>query len=400
MIDRPVRDPGTAGGLLPEAVYRRALELGRGAAGLTGPNPPVGCVIVRSGSIVGEGATRPVGGDHAEVVALAAAGASAAGATAVVTLEPCAHQGRTPPCTDALLAAGITEVHVLHGDPDPVAAGGSARLEAAGVAVVDVGARRPDLGASAAHDLRGFVTRVRAGRPYVVLKIAQTPDGGTVPARGAYLTGPVARRAVHALRADVDAVLVGGATVRHDDPRLDVRDVADVTAVRQPRPVVLSASGAVPPTARAARPGGIALLGACAPEDMQQALRDRGVTVVTLPTVGDGRLDLREALTALLEHRVLTLLAEPGVRLGAALLADGLVDRVELHVAGGAMVDPMRIRPAIPALVPLLGAVADEGAEEAGSIAVTDVSRSGTPDGDLICAGDVAVLAPALERVG
>ena len=367
MSEVPVPRRDAASRLLPEEVYRRALAVGRGAAGRSGPNPPVGCLIVERGRTVAEGATGPVGGPHAEVIALEAAGAQARGAVLVVTLEPCAHHGRTPPCTEAILGAGIAEVHVLHTDPDPVAAGGIDRLRAAGIPVVEVGAILPDVGASAAHDLRGFVARVQHARPHVHLKLAQDVTGRTVPQRGRYLTGPAARRRVHEVRADVDAVLVGGATVRADDPRLDVREVA---TAGQPRPVIMSMAADIPSEAAVVRPGAVVLVTDAASDGRREALAASGAEVRVVAAASDG-LDLTAALHALLEHRILTVLAEPGPRLASGLLAHGLVDVVELHVAGGAGVDPAVIRPAIEDLASLL----DTGAA---------VERTATPDGDLL----------------
>lgn len=384
MSDDPARRSGRALRPLPEAVYARALEVGRTAAGRSGPNPPVGCVIVRDGSIVAEGATRAVGGAHAEVVALQVAGADARGATAVVTLEPCAHHGRTPPCADALIAAGVAAVHVLHPDPDPVAGGGSDRLRTAGIEVLDVPAVMPTVAARAAHDLRGFLARVANGRPHVHLKLAQDVDGRTVPSHGRYLTGTVARHRVHALRAEVDAVLVGGATVRHDDPRLDVRTLS---TTGQPRPVILSAKGDLPQDAVVLRPGAVVVAGSDIPAPRADMLRSRGADVLTVPNAADGMLELEAALAALLELRILTVLAEPGPRLAGALLRQGLVDTLEVHVAGGATTGVEAVRPALPELAALLGA--PTGAEQ----------RS-TPDGDLLVldAGVLAGRAPAEVR--
>ncbi len=367
--------PTGDGALLDEDVYLRALEVGRSAAGIAGPNPPVGCLIVRDGRIVGEGATRPVGQAHAEVLALEAAGMLASGATAVVTLEPCAHQGRTPPCTDALIQAGLASVHVLLRDPDPLAAGGLEQLDAAGVATVDVGALHPGLARIAAHDLRGFLARVRSGRPHVTLKLAQDMKGSMVPPSGGYLTGEHARRRVHELRAASDAVLVGGGTLRADDPQLDVRLIAAPAASRAPRPVVMSASGAIPSDARMLRAGAIALLGERTGPAIVAALAERGVTAVTMPHTQEGELDVRAALAALLDQRILTVLAEPGPRLAATMLDADVVDVIELHVAGASSAD--EVRPALPQLQGLVAALADiDGA--------SGVERIVTEDGDVV----------------
>jgi diaminohydroxyphosphoribosylaminopyrimidine deaminase/5-amino-6-(5-phosphoribosylamino)uracil reductase len=342
-----------AGTLLSEDHYRRAVALGRESTGISGPNPPVGCVIVSNGAIVGEGATAAVGGPHAEVVALRAAGGRARGATAVVTLEPCAHHGRTGPCADALIAAGVAEVHLVLRDPDPKAVGGVGRLLAAGVRVVELAGHLPDLASTVEHDLRGFLARVRWGRPHVTLKIAQTVDGRTAPGPSGYLTGIGARRRVHRMRADVDAVLVGSGTIRADDPQLDVRHVE---SERTPRPVVLATDAAVDPKAKVIRRGALIVVGADAPAPHCDQLEKAGARVVRVASqhpAGRG-LDLQAALAALLDHRILTVLAEPGPELADALLAGGLVDDVELHLAG--VVAPDGITPALRSLAPLIEA--------------------------------------------
>jgi diaminohydroxyphosphoribosylaminopyrimidine deaminase/5-amino-6-(5-phosphoribosylamino)uracil reductase len=381
-----------AGTLLSEDHYRRAVVLGRESTGISGPNPPVGCVIVSDGAIVGEGATAAVGGPHAEVIALQAAGARARGATAVVTLEPCAHQGRTGPCADALIAAGVAEVHLVLRDPDPNAIGGIGRLLAAGVRVVELAEHLPDLASTVEHDLRGFLARVRSGRPHVTLKIAQTADGRTAPGPSGYLTGLGARRHVHRLRADVDAVLVGSGTIRADDPQLDVRHVE---SPRTPRPVVLATDAAVDPKARVVRRGALIVVGADAPAPHCDQLEKAGARVVRVasqhPT--SRGLDLRAALAALLEHRILTVLAEPGPVLADALLTGGLVDDIELHLAE--VVTPDGITPALRALSPLVEAWRS-GDEE---IEVLEI------DGDTILRaawGDLPTAAPrdaTLEHV-
>lgn len=317
----------------------RALELGRSVAGTTAPNPAVGCVIEAGGIIVGEGATTPAGGPHAEVVALRAAGPLSRGACAVVTLEPCAHTGRTPPCTDALIAAGVSSVRYLVSDPDPRAAGGAAVLLSAGVDARSVIAIEPmlaDLVVLAEHDLRGFMTLIALDRPNVLLKLAQLPDGRlSDPASAArYLTGPAARRRVHELRAQVDAVLVGSGTVISDDPRLDVRDAE---ALRQPRPVILATAGRLPLTAKVLTRDPIVLVGdQCVDEDVRR-LTEVGAEVhrvVTIDTPEGPRIDPRAALALLPGLGILTVLAEPGASLARAMIVADVVDDVELHVAG------------------------------------------------------------------
>ncbi len=396
--------PMAAGTLLPEDVYLRALDLGRTSAGVSGPNPPVGCVIVHDGVVIGEGATEAVGGPHAEVVALTAAGDRTAGATAVVTLEPCAHHGRTDPCVDALVAAGVAEVHVLLRDPDPQAAGGMERLRAAGVTVVDVGTLSPHLAELATHDLRGFLTRVRHGRPHVTLKLAQTVDGTTVPGASGYLTGLAARTRVHRLRADVDAVLVGSATVRADDPQLDVRhvDAAGGRILRQPRPVVLATRAEVDPAARAVRRGALVLVGDRASPTAVTALTEGGATVTRVRSASQGGgLDLHAALAALLDHRILTVLAEPGPVLADALLAEGIVDVIELHIADAA--ERGTAVPALVRLAPLVDAWLAGSDRDGGSGSAIDMSPLTVErlDGDIVLrAAPVAsaAAAPSLVR--
>jgi diaminohydroxyphosphoribosylaminopyrimidine deaminase/5-amino-6-(5-phosphoribosylamino)uracil reductase len=201
----------------------RAVELAHGVRTTTSPNPWVGCVLVdAAGGVVGEGATAAPGGPHAEVAALAVAGERARGATAYVTLEPCAHEGRTPPCTDALVRAGVSRVVAGVGDPDRHVAGAGFRaLEAAGVEVT-IGM----LAAAVSDQLRPYLVHRGTGRPFVVLKLATTLDGRTAAPDGSsrWITGPEARRDVHRLRAESDAVLVGAGTVRSDDPALTVRE--------------------------------------------------------------------------------------------------------------------------------------------------------------------------------
>lgn len=325
-------DESVVHGLLRGA-YDAALELARSVAGTTAPNPAVGCVIVRDGSIVGSGATSPAGGPHAEVHALAAAGDLARGATVVTTLEPCAHTGRTPPCTEVLLAAGVAAVHVLVRDPNPLAAGGAARLVRAGVRVIDGAEVHRDVTLRAQHDLRGWLSIAARGRPHLSLKVAQSLDGITTPASDGYITGLPARRHVHALRAEVDAVLVGTGTVRADDPRLDVRHQH---SEHQPRPVVLATRADVAPDAHVVTRGALVMVGPDAAEPQVSALVAAGAEVVSAPLGADGRLSLPDVLVLLAELGVTKVLAEPGPLLARALLAADLVDVLEMHVADAA----------------------------------------------------------------
>lgn len=324
------------------AALARAVALAAAVQPQVSPNPAVGCVILADGRIVGEGVTEPPPGRHAEVVALAAAGSAARGATVVVSLEPCAHHGRTPPCTDALVAAGVARVVIGHPDPHPLASGGAARLTAAGVAVtgpLDAGAT---LRQTVARQLEGFLTVVARGRPHVTLKVAQTVDGAVAhPADRRWITGPTARRAVHRWRAAVDGVLVGSGTVLADDPRLDVRAVP---CAHQPVAVVLDRRLRTPPTARVLRPGTVLVTSAPGPdpgagdraehERRRRALAGLGARVLEVPGEPDGHgLFLSAALAALADHGMVSLLAEPGPTLAGALLRAGLVDRLVRHVA-------------------------------------------------------------------
>jgi diaminohydroxyphosphoribosylaminopyrimidine deaminase/5-amino-6-(5-phosphoribosylamino)uracil reductase len=221
----------------------RALALAAGARRRTPPNPWVGCVVVHDGEVVGEGATRPPGQAHAEVEALRAAGERARGATAYVSLEPCAHHGRTPPCTDALLDAGVTRVVAAVADPDPnVGGGGLARLRERGV-TVDVGVAEDD----ARRLLAPYLVHRRFGRPFVLLKTATSVDGRITARDGSsqWITGPEARADAHELRADSQAVVVGAGTAVADQPNLTARDTRDPVE-HQPLRVVLDAHGQVP----------------------------------------------------------------------------------------------------------------------------------------------------------
>jgi diaminohydroxyphosphoribosylaminopyrimidine deaminase/5-amino-6-(5-phosphoribosylamino)uracil reductase len=310
----------------------RALELAAGGLGLTSPNPAVGAVLVREGQVVGEGYHQRAGGPHAEAIALEAAGPAARGATCYVSLEPCAHHGRTPPCAEALVAAGVGRVVAACGDPDPRVDGrGLARLREAGVAVT-VG-----VGEAEARALnRAFFTFVTAKRPHVTLKSAMTLDGKIAAWDGAsrWITGEAARQEAHRLRFLADAILVGIGTVLRDDPELTVRR-SDLPP-KEPWRVVADSRLRIPIGARVLRAGEPArTVVACtapAPRRRAAALRELGVRVLELPRDGR-RVDLRALLGALAELEVVAVLAEGGGELGAALLDAGLVDRVAFFVA-------------------------------------------------------------------
>lgn len=306
----------------------RALELAARGLATTDPNPRVGCVIARDGVIVGEGWHERAGGPHAEVVALAAAGAAAQGATVYVTLEPCSHHGRTPPCADALVAAGIRRACVAIRDPNPLVAGaGLARLVEAGIGV-RLGPR-----SRAARALNpGFLSRFERGRPWVRVKLAASLDGRTALADGQsqWITGAAARADVQQLRARSGAILTGIATVLADDPRLDLR-LPDAT--RQPLRVVLDSRLRLAPTARiVAAPGSLLVLTASEDEGRREALLAAGVRVERLPA-GPGGLDLDAVLRFLAGIEVNELQVEAGATLSGALLAAGLADELVVYLA-------------------------------------------------------------------
>ena len=309
------------------AHMRAALALARRGLGSTWPNPSVGCVIVRDGRVVGRAVTAPGGRPHAERAALAVAGEAARGATAYVTLEPCCHWGRTPPCTDALIEAGIARVVIAVHDPDSRVNGqGVARLRAAGIEVTE-GVLR----AEAEDVLAGFATRLRHDRPLVTLKMASTLDGkiATHAGESQWITGAPARRAVHAMRGDADAVLVGVGTVLADDPDLTcripgyrstpiVRVIVD-SHLRTPLTSHLIRTAETSPTWFLVRDGADAA--------RRDALADLGVTVIDVAGSNAG-IDLTDGLRALAEAGITRLLVEGGGRIAASLLRADLVDRI------------------------------------------------------------------------
>jgi diaminohydroxyphosphoribosylaminopyrimidine deaminase/5-amino-6-(5-phosphoribosylamino)uracil reductase len=311
-----------------------ALALAETSFGLTEPNPRVGCVIGREeGQILGQGATQQAGGAHAEVMALREARASGhdlRGSTAWVTLEPCAHHGRTPPCCDALVEAGVGRVVVAAVDPFPQVAGaGVARLRAAGIQVDMAGA---DV-AAAARDINiGFFSRIERGRPWVRMKIAASLDGRTALDNGVsqWITGPQARQDGHVWRRRASAVLTGIGTLLADDPRLDVRLVASPA---QPLRVVLDSRWNTPPNARVlAPPGSVVIYGASDPGERGAALAASGAEIAELRSVA-GQVDLVALLADLARRGVNELHVEAGARLNAAFLAAGLVDELLIYLA-------------------------------------------------------------------
>ncbi len=328
----------------------RALRLAGRGIGSTDPNPRVGCVIARGERVLGEGFHARAGGPHAEVEALRAAGAAVRGATAYVTLEPCSHHGRTPPCADALVEAGIARVVYAMGDPDPrVDGNGVGRLRAAGL-VVEGG-----LMAGEARELNaGFVSRVERGRPLLRLKLAASLDGRTALASGEsrWITGEAARADVQRLRARAGAVMTGIGTVLADDPRLDLRLPG---ASRQPLRVVLDRSLALPPAARILdAPGETLVLTAAAEDGRADALRARGARVERVPEAGRG-LDLGAVLARLAALGVNELMVEAGPTLAGALLEAGLVDELVLYLAPVMLGPDARPLAALPAPADMAG---------------------------------------------
>lgn len=312
-----------------DALMRRACELAARGAGRARPNPLVGCVVLDAGgAVVGEGWHAGAGGPHAEVVALREAGSLARGGTAVVTLEPCRHTGRTGPCTDALIEAGIARVVVGVADPTAAAGGGAEELRAAGVEVVDRVAT-----AEAEHVNRAWLTTMRTGRPHVTLKTATTLDGRVAAADGTsrWVTGPAARADVHGLRSRSDAVLVGGGTLRTDDPHLAVRTAG---ADHRPLRVALDSAATITPGARILDDAAPTLVVVAddAPQARVAALRDLGVEVLAVPRTPAG-LDLASLLQHLAERGVRALLVEGGPTVAASFVAGGLVDELVAYLA-------------------------------------------------------------------
>jgi diaminohydroxyphosphoribosylaminopyrimidine deaminase/5-amino-6-(5-phosphoribosylamino)uracil reductase len=313
----------------------RALVVAARARRRSAPNPWVGCVLARDGEVVGEGATRPPGGAHAEVEALRAAGAAAArGCTAYVTLEPCSHHGRTPPCADALLDAGVARVVVATLDPDPHVAGtGIARLRDRGVSV-EVGVGEDD----ARRLLAPYLVHRRFGRSFVLLKTASSLDGRITARDGSsqWITKPEARADAHELRADSQAVVIGAGTAIADHPSLTARDTREAVE-RQPLRVVLDAHGRVTPDGPLFDPGiapTLVVTTASAPADAADAWLAAGAKVHVVPPGEHGAgVDLPATLAHLATLGVLQAMVEGGAQLAASLLDEGLVDRLVAYVA-------------------------------------------------------------------
>lgn len=309
-----------------------ALSLGRRGQGLVWPNPAVGCVIVRDGRVVGRGWTQPGGRPHAETEALAQAGDLARGATAYVTLEPCAHTGKTPPCADALVHAQLARVVIACTDSDPrVSGAGIAILENAGISV-----QTGVLEAEARADHAGFFNRIDHGRPLITLKLASSFDGRIATATGEsqWITAPPARRLVHAMRARHDAVMVGGGTARQDDPSLNVRDLG---IARQPARIVASKHLDLPLSGKLARTAAADPLYLCHASSADRVLvrtwQELGAVCV-LCAVHRGQLDAADMMQQLGKLGLTRIFCEGGGGLAASLLQAGLVDRMVGFTAG------------------------------------------------------------------
>ena len=307
----------------------RALQLALRAVGRVSPNPPVGAVVVKDGAVVGEGFTQPPGEAHAEVMALRDAGEAAAGAELYVTLEPCPHHGHTPPCTDTIIQAGVSRVHVAALDPNPATdKGGVTALEAAGIGVV-----LRDSSADAQALIEAFAKHITTGLPFVVAKFAMSLDGKIATGTGdsRWISNEASRRYAHTLRAQADAVMVGVGTAIADDPRLTVRDAQLPGA--QPTRVVVDSNGRLPEGAALLREEGriiVAVAGAV--DERKAALSAAGAEVLALPA-DDGRVDLQALLRELGKREVTSVLVEGGSGLLGSLFDAALVDKVIAFVA-------------------------------------------------------------------
>ncbi len=358
----------------------RALGLARNGLATTAPNPTVGCVLVRDGEIVGEGFTAPVGGPHAERAALTAAGDRARGATAYVTLEPCCHQGRTGPCTSALLEAGVARVVCAMRDPNPLVNGvGLSTLAEAGVAV------EQGLMASGARELNeGYLARMSRGRPWVRSKIAASIDGRTALASGEsqWITGADARRDVHRWRARSSAVMSGIGTVLADDPSLTARPDDDYGEFVAPLRVIVDSALRTPPAARTlSLPGEVVIFTVADATDRRPPLEAAGARIERVG--GEPRCDPEHLLARLAELEVNDVWVEAGPTLNGALLEHGLIDELVLYLAPRILGDDARGMFALPPLASLGDSL---------ELAIDDVRRVGA---DLrVRARPVTVLAP------
>jgi diaminohydroxyphosphoribosylaminopyrimidine deaminase/5-amino-6-(5-phosphoribosylamino)uracil reductase len=307
-----------------------ALEWAAKGMYITAPNPRVGCVIVKGGVVIGAGHTQPAGQAHAEIQALrdaAARGHDVRGATAYVTLEPCSHHGRTPPCSSALVQAGLGRVVAAMEDPNPLVAGrGLAQLQAAGIEVSS------GLLADEAHELNiGFFSRMRRGRPWVRLKTAASLDGMTALESGEsqWITGPEARADGHAWRARASAILTGIGTVKADDPQLNVRGIE---GARQPRRVIVDSRLEISPDARILQGEPCWIVAAVPDSGKEEALRAQGHEVILLPNAR-GKVDLPALMLELGRREINEVHVEAGSKLNASLVREGCVDELLVYLA-------------------------------------------------------------------
>lgn len=332
-----------------------ALQLAQRGLYTTDPNPRVGCVLVRQGDVVGRGWHETAGEPHAEIHALREAGERARGATAYVTLEPCSHQGRTPPCADALIEAGIERVVAAMQDPNPLVSGqGLARLQAAGLQV------EHGLLETAAEALNpGFISRMKRGRPWVRCKLAMSLDGRTAMSSGEseWISSEASRRDVQRLRARSSAIMTGIGTVLADDPSLNVRlgaaELAGVEPVRQPLRVILDPGLACPSDARLLSLAGETLILTAAGEQAaRRALEAAGASVETVETENgrDDRLQLPAVMRLLADHEINEVLLETGATLAGAMVQAGLVDELTVYIAPHLMGDSARALLRLPGL--------------------------------------------------
>lgn len=312
---------------------QRAIVLARQGIGTTSPNPSVGAIIVKNGHIVGEGFTLPAGQHHAEIVALTQAGAAAQGATLYTTMEPCCHFGRTPPCTRALIASGIREVHFSIIDPNPLVSGqGSAELQAAGIEVV-----RGEEAEAAAELYEAFAKYVTKKCPFIRIKFAMSLDGKIATHTGdsKWITGSEARALVQQMRREADAVMVGVNTVLADDPQLTCRDEHGVPVARQPLRVVADSAGRMPADAQLLRQPGLSLLAvtARASQERVSRLSAAGAEIFLAPQDAQGMVDLGAVLDELGRRGIVSLTVEGGETILGSLFDAGLVDKVFAFIA-------------------------------------------------------------------
>ena len=328
---------------------RMALEWAARGLYTTSPNPRIGCVIVRDGQVIGAGVTQAAGQDHAEVQALAnaaARGNDVRGATAYVTLEPCNHHGRTPPCSDALVRAGLGRVVAAMTDPNPLVAGqGLAKLEAAGIAV------STGVLADEAYEMNiGFFSRMQRGKPWVRMKTAASLDGMTALHNGQsqWITGPAARADGHAWRARACAILTGIGTVKADDPQLNVRAVE---TPRQPRRIVIDSRLDISLDARILQGGGTWIVAAVANPEKEAQLRALGAEVILLPNAA-GKVDLAALMLELGRRQCNEVNVEAGSKLNGSLIREGCVDELLVYLAPTLLGDAQGMF-ALPALTDL-----------------------------------------------